>query len=127
MGRDNSIRPTNAELRILEVLWEKGPSTVRQVHERLGGEVGYTTALKLMQIMLEKGILSRNETERTHVYAAAAPAQSVKRNLALDLMHKAFGGSARDLVLQALSAKKASRDELAEIRKMIEEMERKQK
>jgi BlaI family penicillinase repressor len=124
MGRDTTLQPTNAELRILRILWKNGPSTVRHVFEELEGESGYTTVLKMMQIMLEKGLLTRNETDRSHVYAAAAPEARAKKSLVQDLMQKAFEGSAKDLILQALSTKKASREELAEIRRMIEEMEK---
>jgi BlaI family penicillinase repressor len=120
----NPPKPTNAELKILTVLWRKGPSTVRAIFEDLPDQTGYTTILKLMQIMLEKGLLTRNESERTHIYQAI-PEASLKKNLVHDLIEKAFEGSARDLILQALSTKKTSRKELAEIREMIESMERK--
>jgi predicted transcriptional regulator len=121
----NSPRPTNAELKILTVLWRKGPSTVRAIFEDLPDQTGYTTILKLMQIMLEKGLVTRNESDRTHIYQAAIPEASLKKNLVQDLIEKAFQGSSRDLILQALSTKKTSRKELAEIREMIESMERK--
>jgi BlaI family transcriptional regulator, penicillinase repressor len=125
MARETNAQPTRTELRILQVLWKNGPSTVRQVFDDLGGEGGYTTILKLMQIMLEKGLLTRNEKDRSHVYAAAVPEARAKKSLVQDLMHKAFQGSAKELILQALSTKKASREELAEIRRMIEQMEKK--
>src|SRR4051794_38793397 len=105
MGKETSAQPTNAELKILQVLWRKGPSTVREVFEELGGEGGYTTVLKMMQIMLEKGLLSRNESNRSHVYAAAAAEGRAKKTLVQDFMQKAFAGSARDLIVQALSTK----------------------
>jgi BlaI family transcriptional regulator, penicillinase repressor len=114
-------RPTESELQILRVLWTEGPSTVRQVNERLsaGREIGYTTTLKLMQIMAEKGLVSRDESDRTHVYAARASEDQTQRQLVSDLVDRAFGGSAKTLVLQALSSRPASQEELAEIGRLI--------
>jgi BlaI family transcriptional regulator, penicillinase repressor len=122
-------RPTDAELAILGVLWDQGPSTVREVTAALqvSRGTGYTTALKLMQIMTEKGIISRNESERTHVYQSVLPREDTQQQLIRDLLERAFGGSAQKLVLQALSSKKATRQELAEIRKTIELLEKKAK
>lgn len=117
-------RPTDAELSILRALWRLGPSTVRQVHEALGEETGYTTILKLMQIMAEKGLVTRDESERTHVYHARVPEEETQKQLVSDLLERAFSGSAKNLVMQALSAKRASARELTEIRKMLDEMER---
>lgn len=116
-------RPTDAELAILRVLWERGPSTVRQVHEALAGtrETGYTTTLKLMQIMADKGLVERNETSRTHVYSAMAGEAQTQQQLVQDLVDRAFGGSAATLVLRALSAEGTSASELREIRKLIDE------
>jgi predicted transcriptional regulator len=116
-------RPTEAELEILRVLWERGPSTVRQVHESLAGqrETGYTTTLKLMQIMADKGLVTRDESARTHVYAAKASQESTQRQLVNDLVDRAFGGSAAELVLRALSTHTTSDQELDEIRKLIDE------
>ena len=116
-------RPTEAELEILRVLWERGPSTVRQVHEALAvaRETGYTTTLKLMQIMADKGLVTRDESSRTHIYTPRASQESTQQQLVSDLVTRAFGGSAAELVLRALSAHTASDDELAEIRKLIEE------
>jgi BlaI family transcriptional regulator, penicillinase repressor len=116
-------RPTEAELAILQVLWERGPSTVRQVFEALAGEreTGYTTTLKLMQIMAEKGLVSRDESDRTHVYAARASRRRTQRQLVRDLTDRAFGGSAAALVLQALSETPPSAEELDEIRRLVEE------
>ena len=116
-------RPTDAELAILRVLWERGASTVRQVHETLAGtrETGYTTTLKLMQIMADKGLVKRNETARTHVYSAVAGQEQTQRQLVQDLVDRAFGGSAAQLVLRALSAEGASDAELKEIRKLIDD------
>jgi BlaI family penicillinase repressor len=119
-------QPTKAELRILQVLWRLGPSTVRRVFEELGETTGYTSALKLMQIMLEKGFLTRNDEDRTHIYKAAVPEAEAKRGLVQEFIEKAFGGSSKELIVQALSTKKASAKELLEIKKMIEEMEGKQ-
>ncbi|MBP8275141.1 MAG: BlaI/MecI/CopY family transcriptional regulator [Acidobacteria bacterium] len=121
-----AARPTRSELAILQVLWEQGPATVRQVHEVLEttrGEkgTGYTTTLKLMQIMAEKGLVTRDETSRTHVYAARMPQQQTQRQLVGDLIAKAFGGSAAKLVMHALSTHPASKEELAEIRRLIEQ------
>ena len=122
-------RPTDAELAILRVLWAQGPSTVRQVHDALAEarDTGYTTTLKLMQIMAEKGLVTRDESERTHVYAARASQGSTQRQLVSDLVDRAFGGSATALVLQALSAHPASADELQEIQRLIEQYREKQR
>ena len=116
-------KPTDAELAILRVLWERGPSTVRQVHEVLASRerpTAYTTALKLMQIMTEKGLVRRDESERTHVYHARLTEEQTQRQLVRDLLERAFGGSSSKLVLQALNAKRATPEELGEIRKLIE-------
>jgi predicted transcriptional regulator len=120
-------KPTDAELGILRVLWERGACTVREVQEALnarekGRETGYTTVLKFLQIMTEKRLVVRDETKRTHVYAAAQPAEVTQRSLVRDLLDRAFGGSARKLVMQALQEKKASAEELAEIRKLLDQM-----
>ena len=118
-------RPTDAELSILRVLWRIGPATVRAIHDELNQvqETGYTTALKMLQIMIEKGLVRRDETERSHVYESAVSEQQVQRQLVGHLLDRAFGGSAQKLVLQALEAKKASPVELAEIRRMLDELE----
>lgn len=113
-------RPTEGELEILGVLWERGEATVREVHGALGKETAYTTVLKLLQIMTEKGLVKRDVSERTHVYRAAEGGEKTQRRILRDLMEKAFGGSAGKLVLRALSAKRASAEELAEIRRMID-------
>lgn len=115
-------RPTDAELAILRVLWERGPSTVRQVHDVLLRErpTAYTTALKLLQIMTEKGLVQRDETDRTHVYHPRLTEEQTQRQLVRDLLDRAFGGSASKLVMQALAARRASPEELGEIRKLIE-------
>jgi predicted transcriptional regulator len=122
-------KPTVMELAILRVLWERGASTVREVHEVLDGEkpTGYTTVLKLMQIMTAKGMVIRNEDSRAHVYEARQPAENTKRQLVSDLVQRAFAGSASELMMHALSGKKASREEIDEIRRMLDEHERKTK
>jgi len=119
-------RPTDAELQILKVLWRRGPSTVREVFETLGETrgTGYTTVLKLMQIMADKGLVLRDESERAHRYEAASPEEETQRRLVGDLLRKAFDGSARKLVMQALSAERATAEELTEIRRMLDELER---
>jgi BlaI family transcriptional regulator, penicillinase repressor len=118
-------RPTDAELAILRVLWERGPSTVREVHEELSRErgTGYTTVLKLLQIMFDKGLVTRDESERAHVYQPRQSEEQAQRRLVTDLLDRAFGGSAQKLVMQALTAKKASPEELAEIRKLLDELD----
>lgn len=115
-------RPTDAELAILRVLWERGPSTVRQVHDVLSRErpTAYTTALKLLQIMTDKGLVRRDESERTHVYHPRLSEEQTQRQLVRDLLDRAFGGSATKLVMQALAARRATPEELVEIRKLIE-------
>lgn len=126
MTRDGrSPRPTGAELAILQVLWERGPSTVRQVQEVLSGSRpwGYTTVLKLLQIMSEKGLVARDESRRAHMYEAARSEEQTQRMLVGDLLQRAFRGSASQLVLQALSERKATSQELAEIRRILDEME----
>jgi predicted transcriptional regulator len=118
-------RPTPGELEILRVLWERGPSTVREVHEALERErpTGYTTVLKLMQIMADKGLVTRDESARAHVYAAGAAEADTQRQLVGDLLDRAFGGSALKLVMHALSARRASPAEIARLRRLLDEME----
>jgi len=112
-------KPTHAELEILHVLWAKGPSTVRQIAEVMGREAGYTTILKLLQIMTEKRLVVRDETARTHVYQAAYTEDQTQRQLVTDLVDRVFDGSAAKLVLQALASTKASPEELEEIQKLL--------
>jgi BlaI family penicillinase repressor len=118
-------RPTDGELAILRALWRRGPSTVREVQAELGGEqtTGYTTVLKLMQIMTEKGLLTRDDSERAHVYQASESEEQAQRGLVTDLLDRAFGGSAQQLVMRALTTGRASAEELAEIRKLLDELE----
>jgi predicted transcriptional regulator len=125
MAKKNLPRPTEAELAILRVLWDRGPCTVRDVQEALERErrTGYTTALKLLQIMTDKGLVRRDDRQRTHVFEAVLPAETTQRQLVRDLVDRAFGGSAQQLVMQALSAKKASKADLAEIRRLLDSLE----
>jgi BlaI family transcriptional regulator, penicillinase repressor len=117
--------PTEAELEILNVLWRAGPSTVRDVHEALASRnTGYTTVLKQMQVMAEKGLLARSEEQRSHVYTANIARERTRQRLARNLLERAFAGSAADLVLGALSAQKVSPEELAEIRRMLDQYEK---
>ncbi len=116
--------PTDAEIAILAVLWRQGASTVREVHEALGKGSGYTSTLKLMQLMFEKGLVSRNERYRSHVYEARAPKEQTQRQIAGDLLKRAFEGSAKSLVLGALAAQPASGKDLAEIRSLLDEFEK---
>ena len=118
------MKPTDSELEILHVLWTNGPSTVRQVHESLsiGRDLGYTTALKLMQIMYEKGLLTREETNRSHTYAAAVTEEDTQRGLVDRFVETAFRGSASKLVMQVLGQHKTSRQELDEIKKLLNQI-----
>src|SRR5215475_7456058 len=120
-------KPTASELEILRVLWSRGPSTVREVHEALQEKksLGYTTVLKLLQIMTTKGIVRRNETQRAHVYEAGLPAEQTKRQLAGDILQRVFEGSASQLMMHALAGKRTSQEEIEEIRHLLDEYERK--
>jgi predicted transcriptional regulator len=122
-------KPTEAELEILTVLWSRGPSTVREVHEAIEANARrkptqYTTVLKMLQIMAEKRLVERNEEARAHVYQASRPREWTQRQIAGDLMERAFGGSAKSLLIGALSARKTSKADLAEIRKLLDEYEK---
>ncbi len=125
MARKASNRPTDAELGILRVLWRRGPSTVREVHEELDRETptGYTTVLKQLQIMTDKGWVVRDESRRAHVYSAGQPQERTQLQLVGDLVDRAFEGSAGQLVLQALASRRASAEEIAEIRKILDDLE----
>jgi BlaI family transcriptional regulator, penicillinase repressor len=125
MNLKTQARPTAAELEILNVIWTHGPSTVRFVNDKLNGEkpVGYTTTLKIMQIMAEKGLLKRDESQRSHLYNAAAPQGQVQKLLLDRLLEQAFGGSAPKLVMQALGGHKATHEEIARIRALLDSME----
>jgi BlaI family transcriptional regulator, penicillinase repressor len=120
---DKPPRPTNAELEILTALWSIGPATVREVYEAISRRrpAEYSTTLKFMQIMADKGLLRRDETQRAHVYEAAKPREWTQRQLAGDLLERAFDGSAKALLIGALAARKASKAELAELRELLDE------
>jgi predicted transcriptional regulator len=124
MNKSKPSKPTDAELAILRVLWQRGASTVREVWEELSPQqhTGYTTVLKTMQIMSEKGLLARDETDRSHVYRAARSESQTQRQVIGHLLERLFSGSAPKLVMQALAAKKATPAELAEIRKLLDGM-----
>lgn len=125
MAKRKMPQPTERELEILRVLWQQGPSTVRQVNEQLNNDraTGYTTTLKMMQIMTDKGLVLRDETNRTHVYRTRQAQADTQRLLVNNLLDRAFAGSAEKLVMRALSAKKVTPAELARIRKMLDELE----
>ena len=127
MARQKLSGPTDRELMILSILWENGPSTVRYVNEEMNKrhKTGYTTTLKLMQIMADKGLLVRDESKFQHLYKPAISEEKTQKQLVGDLLERAFSGSAEKLVIRVLSAKKVSADDLAKIRKMLDEMERK--
>jgi BlaI family transcriptional regulator, penicillinase repressor len=118
-------RPTPAELEILRVLWQRGPSTVREVHARFAETrpTGYTTVLKMLQIMTDKSLVRRDESQRAHVYSARLPEAQTQRQLVRDLLERAFDGSAMKLVMHALEAQKTSPEEIARIRRLLDEME----
>lgn len=126
--KKSKIQPTDAELEILGVLWSRGPCTVKQVHENLSDAPprGYTTVLKLMQIMCEKGLVKRDEKQKAHIYEANFTQKDTQQALLSNLRDKAFNGSAGKLVMQVLSTNKASKDELKEIRRLLKKMEEKQ-
>lgn len=126
MGVNPLPRPTEGELELLRVLWERGPSTVREIHEALSDakETGYTTTLKILQKMAEKGLVHRDESAKSHIYSAAIEAEKTQRQLVRDLLQKAFGGAPGKLVLQALSEKRASKEELAEIRRLLDQLQK---
>jgi BlaI family penicillinase repressor len=129
MATHTTAKPTASELEILHVLWEHGPSTVRDVYEVLSEKrpIGYTSVLKLMQIMTAKGTVRRNEEQRAHVYEAVQPAEKTKRQLALDVLQRVFDGSASDMMMHALAGRKASKQEIEEMRQLLSEYERKLK
>jgi predicted transcriptional regulator len=126
---DSKARPTSTELDILRILWARGPSTVRDVHETLSTErpIGYTGVLKFLQIMAAKGSVVRDEDQRAHVYQAAEPPEATKQKVAGDLMRKVFAGSASQLVLHALQDKRATAEEIEEIRRMLDVYEAKER
>ena len=125
MKHDTLKAPTQSELEILRVLWERGPSTVKDVHETLASTkpVGYTTVLKLLQIMTIKGTVRRNEEQRAHVYEACQPATETKRQLVGDVLQRVFEGSASELMIHALEGRRTSKKELDELRRLLDEYE----
>jgi predicted transcriptional regulator len=127
MKPEPKIQPTPSELEILHILWHRGPSTVREIHDELSKEkdVGYTSALKLLQIMTTKGLVTRTEEQRAHIYTASEPAEATKQQLATDVLHRVFRGSASQLMQHALSGRRSSRQEIEEIRALLDEYERK--
>jgi BlaI family penicillinase repressor len=120
---ENPPRPTDAELEILTVLWSRGPGTVREIHETIAlrKPTQYTTVLKMLQIMTEKGLVRRDEKQRAHLYRAARPREWTQKQLAGDLLQRGFNGSAAHLLQGALSARKTTREELAELRQLLDE------
>jgi BlaI family penicillinase repressor len=120
----NTSLPSDGEVDILSVLWRVGPATVRQIHEALGNGNGYTTTLKQMQLMTEKGLLSRSEQFGAHVYEPGIPKERTQAQIAGNLMQRVFGGSAESLVLGALSAQRTSDEEIRNIRRMLDEFEK---
>jgi BlaI family penicillinase repressor len=127
MKQEPKPQPTPSELDILQILWNRGPSTVREIHEVMSREkdIGYTSALKLLQIMTTKGLVTRIEEQRAHVYTAALPAEKTKQQMAADVLQRVFRGSASQLMQHALSGKRSSKQEIDEIRKLLDEYERK--
>jgi predicted transcriptional regulator len=124
MPKIKAPRPTDAELEILNVLWKRGELTVKEIHKVMGDDTGYTTTLKLLQNMTEKGLVTRNESKRAHVYAAKCGEVETRRQLLAGLLKKAFRGSMAQLVIQALSSERATKKELAEIKRLIEHLAR---
>jgi predicted transcriptional regulator len=127
MTKKNLPRPTDAELAILGVLWERGPATVREIHDALSEDrtTGYTTVLKFLQIMTAKGLVFRDERQRAHIYRACLSQDETQSQLVGNLLDRAFGGSAKRLVMQALAARPATQEELSQIRKFLDDHERK--
>jgi len=127
MTKELPQKPTASELEILQVLWTRGPSTVREVHEALSEQksLGYTTVLKLLQIMTAKGSVRRNEEQRAHVYEACQPATETKRQLVGDVLKRVFEGSASELIMHALEGRRTSKKEVEELRRLLDEYERK--
>jgi len=127
MKQDPRSNPTPAELAILQILWSRGPSTVREIHDVLAREkdVGYTSALKFLQIMTAKGLVTRTEEQRAHVYSAQQPAEKTKQQFAADVLKRVFHGSASQLMQHALSGRRGSKKEIEELRRLLDEYERK--
>jgi BlaI family transcriptional regulator, penicillinase repressor len=126
MKQELKSQPTPSELEILHVLWTRGPSTVREIHDVLSEskDLGYTSALKLLQIMTAKGLVTRTEEQRAHVYSATQPAEATKQQFASDVLQRVFRGSASQLMQHVLSGKRGSKEEIDEIRRLLDEYER---
>ena len=127
MKPEPKFNPTPSELEILHILWNRGPSTVREIHDELSKakDVGYTSALKFLQIMTTKGLVTRSEDQRAHVYTASDPAETTKQQLATDVLQRVFRGSASQLMQHALQGRRSSKKEIDEIRRLLDEYERK--
>ncbi len=127
MKQEPKFNPTPSELEILHILWTRGPSTVREIHDELSKtkDVGYTSALKFLQIMTTKGLVTRSEDQRAHVYTATDPAETTKQQLATDVLQRVFRGSASQLMQHALQGRRSSKKEIEEIRALLDEYERK--
>ena len=127
MKQEPKFNPTPSELEILQILWTRGPSTVREIHDELSNtkDVGYTSALKFLQIMTTKGLVTRSEDQRAHVYTASEPAETTKQQLATDVLQRVFRGSASQLMQHALQGRRSSKKEIDEIRRLLDEYERK--
>ena len=125
MNKKPLPKPTEAELDLLRILWDRGPSTVRQIHEVVADrkDTAYTTTLKILQKMTDKGLVIRDESERSHVYQAALKPERTQRQLVHELLDKAFGGAADKLIQHALSSRKVSREEIDSLRRMLDELE----
>jgi BlaI family transcriptional regulator, penicillinase repressor len=125
MPRPTSSQPTEVEMQILRILWELGPSPVREIHRRLEAAKGtnYSTTVKMLSVMLQKNLVKRDEQSQPHVYRAALTRAKTGRRLLDDLVHKVYQGSAMSLVLEALSSTKATKAELSEIRRLLDQME----
>lgn len=123
---DSQPQPTSAELELLNILWERGPSTVRQIHEVVSGsrQTGYTTTLKILQKMFDKGLVKRDESSRSHIYMPAVQAEKTQRQLVNDLIEKAFGGAAEKLVMQALSSRQVAPEEIETLRELLDSLEK---
>lgn len=121
MAKSKPVQPTDAELAILQVLWNRGPSTVREVHEALGGDerTRYTTTLKQLQVMAEKRLVNRDESQRSHVYSANIKAQKTEQSLVSEFVDRVFDGSVQKMVIHALESGKVSDEEIAEIRRLL--------
>ncbi|HUP11886.1 MAG TPA: BlaI/MecI/CopY family transcriptional regulator [Niastella sp.] len=126
MATTKTIKPTESELEILQILWKKGNASVREVHEELlqTKEAGYTTTLKLMQIMHEKGLVKRDDSIKTHIYQAAVSKEKTQKHLLNKMINTVFGGSPGELVMQALGNHKASAEELEEIQKILDNLKK---